>query len=320
MEGTISLAILGMVPGNGHPYSWSAIINGYDPKKMAGCPYSGIVEYMNAQPIESVGIPNAHVTHIWTDNPEDATKVAEISGIQHVAINPEEVIGQVDAVIIATDDGDNHIKRAAPFIEAGLPIFIDKPLATNVEDLRQFISWEREGHFILSSSGMRYAPEVLELKKSLEKLGELRWISSASIKLWETYGIHALEGIYPLVGEGFESIRLEKQPDSVVAYLNHKGGAQVTLPVIKDGFGSFGLIQACGAAGSCQIRLTDTYTAFRGQLVAFIEALRQQTPPFPFTETIELMAVIIAGRRSLKEDSRLIPIKEIMTELKNFTA
>lgn len=26
----ISLGIIGMTPGNGHPYSWSAIFNGYD--------------------------------------------------------------------------------------------------------------------------------------------------------------------------------------------------------------------------------------------------------------------------------------------------
>ncbi len=314
-EKTISLAILGMIPGNGHPYSWSAIINGYDPEKMTRCPYAGIAEYMNAQPNENVGISKAQVTHIWTDDPEDAPKVADISGIQNVVAKPEDVIGQVDAVIIATDDGDNHIKRAAPFIEAGLPIFVDKPMATNIEDLRRFISWEREGNFILSSSGMRYAPEAINLRSSLKELGDLRWLSSTSIKLWNTYGIHALEGIFPLVGAGFESIRLEKGQHSVIAHLNHRSGAQVTLPVLKDGFGSFGLIQACGTGGSRQIRLTDTYTAFRGQLVAFVEALRRQAPPFPFTETIELMAVIIAGRRSLKEDSRLIPIKEILNEL-----
>ncbi len=314
-ENSISLAILGMVPGNGHPYSWSAIINGYDPEKMAQCPYSGIAEYMNAQPIENVGIHNAQVTHIWTDDPQDAPDVAGISRIQNVVEKPEDVIGQVDAVIIATDDGDNHIKRAAPFVEAGLPVFIDKPLATNIEDLQQFISWERQGHFILSSSGMRYAVEAINLKNSLKDLGELRWISSTSIKLWNTYGIHALEGIYPLVGAGFESIRLEQGPHSVIGYLNHRSGTQVTLPVLKDGFGSFGLIQACGTVGNRHIQLTDTYSAFRGQLVAFIEALRRQAPPFPFMETVELMAVIIAGRRSLKGNGRLIPINEIMNEL-----
>ncbi len=29
----IKLAILGLTPGNGHPYSWSAMFNGYDTYK-----------------------------------------------------------------------------------------------------------------------------------------------------------------------------------------------------------------------------------------------------------------------------------------------
>ena len=31
----IRLAMLGMIEGNGHPYSWSAIVNGYNPDEMA---------------------------------------------------------------------------------------------------------------------------------------------------------------------------------------------------------------------------------------------------------------------------------------------
>ena len=35
----IRLAMLGMVDGNGHPYSWSAMFNGYDAAEMAKCPF-----------------------------------------------------------------------------------------------------------------------------------------------------------------------------------------------------------------------------------------------------------------------------------------
>ena len=50
--------------------------------------------------------------------------------------------------------------RVKPFIEAGLPVFVDKPMATNVADLRQFIRWHEAGATILSTSGMRYSPEM----------------------------------------------------------------------------------------------------------------------------------------------------------------
>ncbi|MEQ1749769.1 MAG: Gfo/Idh/MocA family oxidoreductase, partial [Prosthecobacter sp.] len=123
----LRLAMLGMIEGNGHPYSWSGIVNGYNPAEMAKCPYAGIIAYMSKQPLASIRIPGARVTYIWTDEPADAPKVAAASLIEHVVSQPEDVIGQVDAVVIATDDGNDHVRRARPFIEAGLPIFIDKP-------------------------------------------------------------------------------------------------------------------------------------------------------------------------------------------------
>ena len=47
----IRLAMLGMVEGNGHPFSWSAIINGrYDAEAMARCGYPVIPQYLGAQP------------------------------------------------------------------------------------------------------------------------------------------------------------------------------------------------------------------------------------------------------------------------------
>ena len=52
-ESTLRLAMLGMIPGNGHPWSWSAIINGYDPDVMAAkCTYPGIIDYLAEQPLE----------------------------------------------------------------------------------------------------------------------------------------------------------------------------------------------------------------------------------------------------------------------------
>jgi predicted dehydrogenase len=224
---------------------------------------------------------------------------------------PEDVIGQVDAVIIATDDGDNHVHRAGPFIEEGLPVFIDKPLATNVENLRYFIQKESEGHFIMSSSGLRYAREFQELKAQLSSLGSIRWVSSFGIKKWETYGIHALESIYPLLGPGFEDIHMDTVEHGVVASLRHKTGAVVTLPVFEDGAGSFGAVQVCGTKGQISVQMEDTYTAFRNQMISFIQSIREREEAIPFKETVELMLILIAGRMSMAEDGRSVGLEDL---------
>jgi len=311
----LRLAMLGMIEGNGHPYSWSAIINGYDRDTMARCPYPTIVDYLGKQPIENVRIPGARVTHIWTDNPADAPQVAAASLIDHVVTKPEEVIGNVDAVIISTDDGDDHVRRATPFIEAGLPVFVDKPMATNVADLRQFVQWQRSGKVILSSSGMRYAPELQLSAEQLKALGDLRWITSFTCKTWERYGIHALEGIYPLLGPGFETAQTTHRDGSDIVQLTHRSGTMVTLGVAYDAVGSFGTVHLYGTQGQISLLCRDYYTAFRAQLLSFVTMLQTGAAPFDFSQTIELMAVIIAGRRSREQDGARISINDITQEV-----
>ncbi len=310
----LRLAMLGMIEGNGHPYSWSAIINGYDPAAMAQCPYAGIIAYLSKQPLATMEIPGARVTHLWTDDPADAPKVAAASLIPNIVTNPEDVIGHIDAVIISTDDGDDHIRRVKPFIEAGLPVFVDKPMATNIADLRQFVRWHQAGATILSTSGMRYAPEMCLSDEQRTQLGDLRWITSFTCKSWERYGIHALEAIEPLLGPGFLTVQAQSDDGGDVMYLTHRSGVRVTIGAIRDAYGSFGAVHLYGTQGALPLRLIDTYHAFRGQLVAFIDMLKTGTRPLPFDETVELMAVIIAGHRSREQNGALIQISDILAE------
>ena len=53
----IRLAMIGSTPGNGHPYSWSAMFNGYNRELMTReCPFAGIPQYLNKQPLPIVKI------------------------------------------------------------------------------------------------------------------------------------------------------------------------------------------------------------------------------------------------------------------------
>ncbi len=314
-DSEIRLAMLGMIEGNGHPYSWSAIINGYDPVEMAKCPYAAIPAYLGRQPLATMRVPGARVTHVWTDLPEEAPLVAAASLIANVVAQPEDVIGHVDAVIIATDDGTDHVRRARPFVEAGLPVFIDKPMATTIDELRQFVQWKAAGKVLLSTSGMRYAPAMQLTPEQSADLGDLRWITSFTCKTWERYGIHALEAVEPLLGPGYTQVQTLHQAGSDVVHISHRSGVQTTLGAIHDAYGSFGAVHLYGTKGQLPLHLTDTYSAFRGQLVAFIDYLRTGNPPLPFDETVELMAVIIAGIRSRERGGAVVTVQEILNEV-----
>lgn len=309
----IRLAMLGMVDGNGHPYSWSAIFNGYDAEAMADCPYAAIPEYLGKEPATSFGHGGARVTHIWTDDPADAVKVARASLIPNVVEQPECVIGHVDAVIVATDKGEEHVARCRPFVEAGLPVFADKPLTDNESDLKTFVQWVREGRPILSSSCMRYAKEFAPFRLSTHDLGAVRFASITTPKTWERYGIHALEAVYPILGPGFLSVRNTGTAERNIVHMKHAGGVDVVAVATADMYGAFGLLQLAGTNGHATAAFSDAFYSFRAQLLAFIEFLRSGKPPFPFSETVELMKLVIAGIRSREQGGREVALSEIVT-------
>ncbi len=307
----IRLARLGMVEGNGHPYSWSAIFNGYDAEEMAKCPYAGIPVYLEKEHKGTLQIKGAKVTHIWTDNPRDAEHVSKAALIPNIAERPEDVIGRVDAVIIATDKGYEHVERCRPFVEAGLPVFVDKPMVDNEEDLKIFSKWVNDGAKIMSSSCMRYAKEFMPYHKSTNNLGKIRYASITTCKTWERYGIHALEGIYPIMGPGFISVRNTGSIDRNVVHLKHSSGADVNVIAIYDMFGGLGVMELVGTAGFAQTAHCDTFYSFKTQLESFISYLRTGVRPFPFSETQECMKIIIAGIRSREEGGREVFLDEI---------
>ena len=307
----IRLAMLGMVDGNGHPYSWSAMFNGYDPQAMAKCPFTGIPVYLDKEPKETLQISNARVTHVWTDNPADAPQVARAALIPNVVKQAEDVIGQVDAVIVATDKGHEHVARCRPFVEAGLPVFIDKPMVDNETDLKTFCQWVAAGKAIMSSSCMRYAKEFMPYRISTHELGQIRFASITTPKTWERYGIHALEGIYPILGPGFISARNTGSIDRNIVHFKHQRGTDLTVAAITDMYGSFGVLSLCGTLGHAEVNMSDSFYAFKTQLEGFVQYLRTGIRPFPFAETVELMKMVIAGIKSRENGGREIMLSAI---------
>ncbi|MBR5468034.1 MAG: Gfo/Idh/MocA family oxidoreductase [Firmicutes bacterium] len=311
----IRIGILGMTEGNAHPFSWSAMINGYDHDEMFKWTnelYPTIPQYLAKQPKETFGIPGVKVTHVCFTGYEEremAENCARASFIPNVVTKPEEMIGQVDAIICATDIGSEHVERCRPFIEAGLPIFIDKPLADNEEDLRTIVKWYDNGAHIQSSSSMRYVKSFEPFYKNHSELGNIRYIVSPMAKYWETYGMHAIEAMHPLLGQGFEWVENLGDHDHAMVHLRHKNGCDVSIPM-GYGFASNGLT-IMAQYGSCVLGDSDSYYAFKKQLDVFVHYLRTGEEEHPFSDTIEMAKILIAGLKSRDEGGRRVYLNEI---------
>ncbi len=297
-----------MSPGNGHPYSWSAIFNGYDRKEMAKCPFPVIPEYLNQQDPRTMCIKEGRVTHIWTQDPKISKQVARASLIDNVVENLTDLIGKVDAIILARDDGENHLRMAKPFLDAGIPILIDKPLTDQEDDLKEFVRYYQQGKPIMSCSSMRYARSILDLKAN-KKIGRILTASAVTPKYWRTYAIHMIEAVYAVMGGGVESVQNVGRSGEEIVHLDYADGRHAVVQTFaKIGQGN---IMFYGEKGMALAGDPDAFFQFKNMLQHFIKMLQTGKSPIDWKETVEMVKVVIAGQRSLEEKGRRVNLSEI---------
>ncbi|MBQ7299714.1 MAG: Gfo/Idh/MocA family oxidoreductase [Clostridia bacterium] len=83
---------------------------------------------------------------VGTFGTDDASNKAliEQAGVQFIADKPEDLLGHVDAVMVTARDGKYHAEYARPFIEAGLPAFIDKPFTRDSAEALALVKLAKE--------------------------------------------------------------------------------------------------------------------------------------------------------------------------------
>ena len=169
----IKLGIIGFSKGNGHPYSWSAIINGYSSFEMEKCEFPVIFNYLSEQKYPQHFIKNAKVTHIWTQERTISEKISKASKIKYIVENIDDMIGLVDGVLLARDDAENHIKYAENFIKNGIPIYIDKPLSLSLKGAEKIFSFEKFPGQIFSCSALKFSTEMMLDENDINNLGKI---------------------------------------------------------------------------------------------------------------------------------------------------
>ena len=105
------------------------------------------------------------VVGIYSDEEEAARNLQEQFGVQ-AADSYDAFVGKIDALIITARHGGNHYKYAKPYLESGIPMFIDKPITCSEEDAKNFLE-ELKAHQVPVSGGSMcvFADHVQQLKK-----------------------------------------------------------------------------------------------------------------------------------------------------------
>jgi hypothetical protein len=292
----LRFGILGLSPGNGHPYSWSAIFNGYDPLAMASCPYPVIPTYLARQRFPDDAITDASVTHIWTQDRAVSEHIAAASRISEIVDAPHDMIGAVDGILLARDDADHHYAMAAPFLDAGLPIYIDKPIAFSLAEAQRLFARQSRPGQIFTCSALAYAHEFRPTPETLAALGRLRFVEASTIKDWDQYAIHVLEPLHTLLsGEG--AIVSLRASGKSVRHLDivWQSGVQGRVTALGGAHGMIG-IRLFGDLGWREMIFSDTFAAFHAALRHFTDIVLGRQPPQDPSSVFEIVRMIEAGR------------------------
>ena len=216
---------------------------------------------------------------------------------------------KVDGVLLESGDGRVHLAQVKPVIAAGKPVFIDKPLASTLEDAREIARLAKAaGVPWFSASSLRFA-DIATSMKFPDITSAITWgpgpLEPHHQLDLSWYAIHAVELLYTLMGTGCEEVTRTYTPDSDVVVGKWKGGRLGTVQTLRP-YGHFGAVvfRPDQKVNQSDPKANDGYHPLIVEIVKFFET---KQPPFPNEDTLEIFAFMDAAQRS--KDAGGAPMK-----------
>lgn len=218
--------------------------------------------------------------------------------------DPAELFGKVDAVLVESVDGSVHRERAMPFLEAGMPTYVDKPFACSLADARAMADVAMRKHLpMMSSSSLRYAPEVVAAKDPNSPLGAVVGATTYGPSPTHPrnpgmfhYGIHPVEMLFTLMGPGCARLTCLSTPGAEVTTGVWADGRVASIRGIRAGKQDYGFT-LFGSKGVATQGVSTKYI-YRELLKKIVQMFQTKEAPIDLRETLEVVAFIEAARKS----------------------
>lgn len=323
----VSIGVIGETPENGHPFSFSGILNGFNLSAIRKAGWGLIADYLSETSPDSIGNLDAKVTHVWFPDPDRAALLSLAAYVPHVAGSITQLIREVDAVMILRDDWEHNFETALKSLEAGKPTFVDKPLSLRRHQLDTLMPFLAQGQ-LMSASGFRFAPELANFTGLLfgaNQTPSRLFLAASGPSSWGHSALHLLEpglviaeaiGI-PFLGERFEPPKRMNEsddhevsrffshlkpesvfginPEEALMFLSPKWSFGINLRGTVLG-NSFKLECFAEDGRNVKFDLANRVGAFRGLLAAFISMVANGVPPVPPAETLWALNRTIEGQ------------------------
>ena len=262
----------------------------------------------------------AQVVKLWGEDAEQARAKAKEWQIPEVVETPAEALADVDLAMVVNRYGEDHPPHARLAIEAGLPTFVDKPFANDMEDVHSLVRLAAKRDVpLMSCSALRYAGEVMELQERMAGFGALNCavVSGAAAGDFPDpramhpffYGIHATELLHTLLGSGAEAVTTRRTERCDIGLVHYADGRQGVVNLLH---ATPGLYHGAvfGADGWGEADIVDGGRFYTETLARVIQMAVSGETPFPIAWSVEVMAIMAALVRSAEEGGRTIHLSD----------
>ena len=226
------------------------------------------------------------VTAIWGEDMEASQKIADKCGVP--IVKPENMLDQVDAVMVTSRNGALHWGYVRPFIEAGKPAFVDKPLANDFAEAKALIDLAAAKHVpLVGGSSLKLIADTLALKDAADEAkakGELLGGNVyAPVSLDNPYGgfyfysAHLIEIALTIFGYDPVAVTAVKNAAGVAAVMEYDGYA-VTLNYTESAYKYGGVVLAKSGVSGREINMGDAYAR---EVESFVNMLRKGESDIP---------------------------------------
>lgn len=311
--GLIVLVRVGVIgTDNFHAYSFSAFMNGWDERepiparvpdgRLALSMYSwgALLRGLEDDASADVPVSGARVTALWSADEREGELLGRACGIERVCAKPEEACEDVDAVMVLSESPETHLPYARFALERGLPTYVDKPLAPDLETGREiFTLADRYGGRCFTGSAVRWSRQLLTVRDYVAaRWGDIRAVHVSCPSRLELYGIHAVEMINLFLGSDVESVHTVAGKDREVVLLSYRDGRSAVFENLSFLRYPHLAVTLYGDTWEHRVTLDDGQECLLALVRKFVEFAQGGDLPVHPNESLKLIEIVTAAKQS----------------------
>jgi predicted dehydrogenase len=261
-------------------------------------------------------VSGAKVVAVYGLEEKRTAEVAEKAQIPTIVKRPQDALKMIDGAIVDFRHGSRHWKYAKMCIEAGIPTFIDKPLASSVADAKKIVALAKRKHVpITTFSTIKLGSAMDEFKKQLKGIGKVKAMVITGPGNTRDqydgiffYAVHQVELMLEAFGNKIKSVRGMDYDGMLVATVTYRNGMVVTLHEINTGWMPF-MATAYGEKGQAVYDGAKFEDGYVVGAKAFTKMFRTGKMPYPIKQLADSVKVLAAIRKSMDNNGKEVKVK-----------